>query len=138
MALNAPITEPTASVARARNRYASDGTGGATSGRTVVQLYQRLERDFDEAEAAMAAGQIETAHRALLHAQDIVTALDLALDHQAWDGASDLSRLYRFVRARLVVANVLKDPAPLHACRTVIAPLSAAWRDSWSALAEAQ
>jgi flagellar protein FliS len=138
MPLNTPPADPTASVARARSRYASDGTGGMTSGRTVVQLYQRLERDIDEAEAHLVARQIEGAHLALMHAQEIVSALDLSLDHTVWDGADDLSRLYRFVRERLIAANVAKDPAPLAACRTVIAPLSAAWRESWSSLAGAQ
>jgi flagellar protein FliS len=109
-----------------------------TSGRTVVQLYQRLERDIDEADAHLRDGAIEGAHLALMHAQEIVSALDLALDQRAWDGAADLSRLYRFVRDRLIAANVAKDPAPLAACRTVIAPLSSAWRDSWSSLAEAR
>ena len=138
MALTSPGGDQSASVIRARSRYASDGTGGMTSGRTVVQLYQRLERDIEEAEAHLLAREIEGAHLALMHAQEIVSALDLALDHQAWDGAEDLSRLYRFVRERLIAANVAKDPAPLVDCRTVIAPLSAAWRDSWSLLAEAK
>jgi flagellar protein FliS len=138
MTLTSPSGETSASVIRARSRYASDGTGGMTSGRTVVQLYQRLERDIDDAERHLAAREIEGAHLALMHAQEIVSALDLALDHRAWDGADDLSRLYRFVRERLIAANVAKDAAPLAACRTVIAPLSAAWRESWSTLAEAK
>ncbi len=129
----APTSPSTA--ARARARYASDGTGGTPTGRTVVLLYQRLERDIDEAEAALTSRDVEGAHRTLMHAQEIVMALDLALDHNAWDGAEDLSRLYRFVRDRLIEANVRKDPTPLAGCRAVIGPLSSAWQQSWASTA---
>lgn len=130
------LARPTAGrMAAARNAYASDGRTTASPERLVVLLYQRLVRDLHEAEAAIGRREVETSHGLLVHAQEIIEALDLALDRDAWDGAEGLSSLYTHLHDRLVVANVRKDATIVAECREMVEPLSDAWRDAWGSLA---
>ena len=130
------LARPTAGrMAAARNAYASDGRTTASPERLVVLLYQRLMRDLVEAEAAIERREIESSHHLLLHAQEIIDTLDLALDRDAWDGAEALGSLYTHLHDRLVIANVKKDAAIVAECRGMVEPLSDAWRDAWGSLA---
>ena len=126
---------PVGSVAAARSRYKADGGMTASPERLVVLLYQRLVRDLVEAEGAIERGEIEASHHLLIHAQEIIDALDLALDRDAWDGAQGLGDLYAHLHDRLVDANVAKDARIVVQCRAMIEPLSDAWRDAWGSLA---
>lgn len=111
-----------------RFRAAADAI---TPARLVVLLYERLARDLDDAEAAMATDDRFTVHRSLLHAQEIVAELDGALDATVWDGAPQLSEVYRFLTGRLIMANIRQDRAALADCRSVVAPLLDTWTDAW-------
>jgi flagellar protein FliS len=68
------------------------------------------------------------AHEHLLHAQDLVLALQVNLDVDMWDGARRLSSLYTFLYQELVWANIHKDAAKVAACLELIGPLLDAWR----------
>lgn len=131
--MNTSLARP--SLGAARNRYQSDGGTTASPERLVVLLYQRLVRDLTEAEGAIGANEVEASHRALLHAQEIIDALDLALDRESFDGAKGLGDLYDHLHDRLVHANVRKDAVVVAECREMIEPLSEAWREAWGTLA---
>lgn len=120
MALHSPVD---------RFREASEAM---TPARMVVLLYERLLRDIDDARTDLAAGDRYRAHTALLHAQEIITELDAALDPDVWPEATQLSQLYRYLHARLVEANVEQNPAPLEECRGLVEPLVETWREAWS------
>jgi flagellar secretion chaperone FliS len=92
-------------------------------------LYDRLLLDLQRAETAQLAGDRETAHVNLIHAQDIVTELRNSLDVEAWDGGADLLALYNWLINELSTANITGDAAKIAACRTVtVEPLAEAWR----------
>ena len=116
----------------AKSRYMTDGSGGVTGSRLVVLLYQRLVRDLVSAESAICQGDTEVAHGQLVHAQEIIEALDSALDRDVWDGAERLGALYQFLGGRLVEANVAKDPLVVASCRGLIEPLASAWQEAWT------
>ncbi len=129
------LTKPnTAQVARAQRRYTSDAAAPSKE-RLVVLLYERLLRDLDEAEQALTGGR--SAHGPLTHAQDIVAALEAALDAEAWAGATSMAALYDHLHGQLVEANIRRDAAKVSHCRTVVAPLAEAWRDAWVQLTAA-
>jgi flagellar protein FliS len=117
-------------VTAARARFVADGMATLTGPRLLVALYARLLRDLDDATAALAADDPAMAHTHLVHAQEIVLELTLALDGTAWDAAADLAELYDWVYRRLVHANVTKDAHTIAECRSVLAPLHDAWSDA--------
>src|SRR5690606_16360385 len=107
MALTNPSTSA-GTLARARRHYTTEAAAAPSSERLVVLLYERLLRDLDEAAAALANGT--PAHESLLHAQDIVSALEAALDPDAWAGANGMASLYDHLHRQLIAANLERDP----------------------------
>jgi flagellar secretion chaperone FliS len=116
--------------ARARARFVSDGLAVLTPPRLLIALYERLVRDLCDASAAIRDGNVVPAHDALVHAQDILDELMLALDADAWDGAAHLTTLYEWTHRQLVVANITKDAELVDACLAVVEPLRAAWAEA--------
>ncbi len=117
----------------ALRRYSSDGTSITSNERLVVMLYERLCADITVAAASMRDGRPGDAHGPLINAQEIVEALDSALDLDRWPGGVGLRSLYDYVGSELVKANLSKDPARLDACLGHVEPLRDAWRDAWAA-----
>jgi flagellar protein FliS len=116
--------------ARARARFVNDGLATLSGSSLLLALYRRLERDLEEATEALHARSPAAAHQALVHAQEIVQELALALDTATWPEAAQLRDLYGWVLDELVRANVTKDPSAIDACRQVVAALHAAWADA--------
>lgn len=122
---------------RAAARFSEDGAGSLSQERLLVMLYERLQRDLHTAADAIRAKDRETAHRTLLHAQEIVSELDGALNHEVWDGAGRLSDVYRYLMDRLIVANVTQDAPAVEECLRVVDPLVATWNEAWTSLSSA-
>ena len=116
--------------AAARSRYQNDGNGAMSPGRLLVALYQRLQRDLTVAEQAILDRDIEGAHTNLVHAQEILEGLDLALDRESWSQAEGLSQIYDFVRNELERANVTKNATIVASCRRLIDPLVETWEEA--------
>ena len=119
----------------ALRRYAADGASITSNERLVVMLYERLCADIGVAAAAMREGSPGDAHRPLINAQEIVEALDTALDVDRWPDGVALRALYDYLGAELVRANLSKDPARLDACLRHVEPLRDAWREVWAVTA---
>jgi flagellar protein FliS len=107
-----------------------DSVETASPGRLLVMLYDRLALDLERAEAACANGDVQVAHDALLHAQEILAELHASLDHDAWAPAAGLAHVYEFMIGELCTANIHKDSSRVINVRRVLAPLHSAWRDA--------
>ena len=105
-----------------------------TPSRMLVLLYDRLLRDLDDAEVSIGTGDRYGANIALLHAQEIVSELEHALDPSVWGAAGELSSIYLYVQGRLVRANVAHDLTALAECRDAMDPLRNAWNEAWQQL----
>lgn len=116
----------------ALRRYASDGASITSNERLVVMLYERLCADITVAAASMRDGRPGDAHGPLINAQEIVEALDTALDVDRWPDGVSLRALYDYVGGELVAANLSKDPGRLDACLSHVEPLRDAWREAWA------
>ena len=112
------------------NPFLRDSVETASPGRLLVMLYDRLDLDLGRAERACTDHDVEAAHDALVHAQEIVLELRATLDPEAWPHAEHLDRVYAFLLDELCDANTMKDTRKVAACRRVIAPLHAAWREA--------
>ncbi len=92
--------------------------------RLVVLLFERLVADLGRAKEAAGAANIEQTHNQLVHAQEIVYELRLALDVDAFVGGHELASLYDFLHAQMVEANRTKSPASIEACIAIATPLA--------------
>ncbi len=109
------------------SRYQDDGMATASPRKLLVLLFERLLKDFDQATVAIAAGHIEASHNSLVHAQEIVHELRLALDPEVWEGAEHLIAIYNYVYDLLIEANQTKTVAALDEARRLVEPLNEAW-----------
>ncbi|MCL6547316.1 MAG: flagellar export chaperone FliS [Alicyclobacillus sp.] len=111
------------------NAYRQASVNTASPSRLVVMLYDGLLRFMNQAAEAADQGQIETVHRNLLRAQDIVLELRSSLDHsKAPVLCSNLNDLYAYFYSRLVDANRLKSSEPIRE----ILPMVQSLRDAWA------
>ena len=113
------------------NAYLNDSLATASPAALLVMLYDRLLLDLQRGEDAQRAGDRETAHTNLIHAQDIVRELLASLNVEAWEGGPGLASLYAWLLQELMAANVTGDAARTNACRTsTVEPLADAWRQA--------
>lgn len=99
----------------------------------VVMLFDALLVKIEEGRQAIAAGQIEPAHNALMASQDMLGGLAAVLNPE-WEPTANLRRLYAFARRRIVDANFQKATEPLDE----VAPLLKSLRDTFSKVAEGE
>jgi flagellar protein FliS len=125
------VSLPTATAyGRAATRYADDAVGTASPARLLVLLYDRLVLDLTRGHQAQLDGDRQVAHDNLAHAQDIVAELLSSLDLEVWEGGRELARLYQWLIAELVRANVSGDARRTADCLAVVQPLRDAWADA--------
>ncbi len=122
--------------ARAQAAYASDGLSTTPTTKLLVLLLQRAMRDLDDAKRAISSGEIEAAHRALVHAQDIVHELRLALDPDGFDGGHGLADVYGYLADRLIAANASKRADLVAECELLLEPIASAFVDVAAAVRE--
>lgn len=117
----------------ATNPYQTQSVATATPAQLVTMLYDRAlvatgrvrQQDRDQ------PGAVEAIHRELQRAQDILTELQLALDHeQGGELAGNMHALYDFCLERLVEANLHKDLSLLDAVDTTLRGLRDAWDEA--------
>lgn len=119
-----------------RRRYTNDSVTTASPGQLVVLLYNRLVKDLHLALVGLERRDIEGAHRALRHAQEIVAELSSSLDLEVWPDGDGLLALYDYVQDRLVHANVTKSAALVAEALDLVEPLRDAFTQA-AATAEA-
>ncbi|MGE0879146.1 MAG: flagellar export chaperone FliS [Acidimicrobiia bacterium] len=115
----------------ARATYQQTSLQTMPKGRLLTMLYDRLLRDLHEASAAIEHSQPMKAHNALVHAQDIVTALKTALDTTIWPEGKKLDMLYQYLLEQLLAANLRKDASIVAICVRVVEPLCDAWHQAY-------
>jgi len=123
------------STASLRARYMGDTVATASPQQLLVMLYDRLALDLERAEEALVAGDRETSHGQLLHAQEIVLELRASLQVDVWEGGPRLAALYGWVLSELMKANLKGDVRRVRDCRKVVEPLRDAWREAALSLA---
>ncbi|HVB10548.1 MAG TPA: flagellar export chaperone FliS [Bacillota bacterium] len=89
----------------------------------VLSLIGRAER-------AIARGDPQDAHNALVMAQHVVLALKACLQPEAGELSVHLASLYDYIAGQLGQANVAKDAVRLQSLVQVIAPLRDAWENA--------
>ena len=113
-----------------QNAYLEASVATASPARLLVMLCDRLVVDLTRGLEAQRANNVETAHRELLHAQEIVLELRCSLRTENWEGGPGLASLYDFLHLELVRANVTKDAGITEGCLGLVTDLAATWREA--------
>ena len=117
-----PLTNP-------YQRYQHTAAQTADGGQLLIMSYEAIQRWLGRAETAIDADKIETAHTALISAQEILRNLQLNLNHeQGGEVAANLQKIYGYLISELVWANIDKDKDRICAVRDMVTPLLDAWR----------
>ena len=116
------------SLNNARAAYVGNSVSTASPARLLVMLVERLVLDVERALQAQNDQDWPEAHRNLLHAQEIVVELASSLKPEMITGGKELATLYEFLRTRLVMANVKRDPETTRQALTIAAGVSEMWR----------
>jgi flagellar protein FliS len=114
-----------------RNRFHNDGVAAMTQERLLLALYDRLLLDLDRAVEGIRDGKPVKTHERLVHAQQIVEELHMALDVEAWPDAARLASVYLYALDKLVEANMRKDVALVVEVKQIFEPLGATWHEAY-------
>ncbi len=112
------------------DRYQSDGMSVSSPQKLLLAVFDRLVKDLAEAAAAIDGNDVEVAHRALVHAQDLVHELNLALEPEVWPAATELGSVYQHVLDLLVEANLSKSVELVRECQDLVVPLAETWHEA--------
>ncbi len=110
--------------------YLDASVATASPARLLVMLCDRLVLDLTRGLEAQRTKDLDTAHRELLHAQEIVLELRSSLRVTDWEGGPGLASLYDFLHLELVRANVTKDARVTEGCLGLVTDLAATWREA--------
>ena len=116
--------------------YRQVQTETSSTGELLLLLYDALERNLSLADAALVAGERETAHQPLIRSQEIVLELLASLDLEQGDLPVQLSSLYEYCYQRLMAASLHQDVTMVRDAGRVISQLGEAWRHAVHAAGE--
>lgn len=102
----------------------------ATPGQLVVMLYDGARRFLFQASSALREGDLETSHRRLRRAEDILSELLNTLDHdRGGEVASRLQGIYVFLLAELNRARMQQDADRIDWTHAQLGELREAWAE---------
>lgn len=117
----------------AGHHYAQTEVSTVTPARLVLLMYDAVLAAVEIARTALTSERpdLGVVSQQLTRAQQLVTELEVALDHERGGQiAASLQGLYDYARRRLVDANLSKDPGPLDEVTRIIGDLWEAWASS--------
>lgn len=118
----------------AANPYQAHSVSTASPAQLVLMLFDRALLATARARQAHAdggPGALETINHELQRAQDILTELRFALDHErGGQTAANLEALYEFCIDRLTEANLRKELSRLDAVESTLRGIRDAWDEA--------
>lgn len=102
----------------------------ASQGQLIVMLYDEGLKQLKVAETELNRNppKLDSAHNAIVKAQDVITELMVSLDFdKGGDIAQNLFHLYMYFNQKLVDANLSKDSSGITEVYTLMSELREAW-----------
>ena len=123
----------------AARRYAQAQRETASPERLMVLLFEAALRNMRSGAAALDAGKVPEATRALTKATDIVVELHATLDRSKSPELCDqLAEVYRFVCQRLGAAALSRDARAAREAERSFAPIAEAFAQAVQAIGAAR
>ena len=113
---------------RPQDAYRKQDIMTASAVDLIVMLYDALKKNIILGKRAIAKSDIQTAHKHLVKAQEIVSELINCLDMN-YQISEELLALYEFALRNIEEANVRKDEAPLGPVIEMLDSLREAWKE---------
>ena len=112
------------------NAYQKTGVITADPKRLVLMCYEEAIRNLTIAKAKYISRKYEEKAKALLKAQDIIFALNSALDFEkGGEIASNLHALYNYMTQSLLEADVKRDLKTMDHIIWILVELKSAWEE---------
>lgn len=112
------------------SKYLTQQVMTASPAKLVSMLYDKAISSLKEAEAAIAAGQIEARWKANAKAIEIISHMWSTLDvEKGGEIAQNLDSLFSYMINRLPEVDFRNDPEPARDVIALLEPLRDAWRE---------
>lgn len=112
------------------NAYRQTQVKTASAGRLIVMMYDEVLKQLQNAKNELEADKprLDTAHNAIVKAQDIITELMVSLDFEkGGEIAQNLFNLYMFFNQTLIDSNLSKKSSGIAEVYNLLGDLRTAW-----------
>lgn len=116
-------------IANGYNVYKNNTVNYASKEQLLLMLVEGAVKFCKIGRQAIVDKDIKKAHDALVRTQDIFTELIVSLDTSAGEWAVQLSRVYAFIKERLVEANLRKSLEIVDEILPIIEDINETWKE---------
>lgn len=113
------------------NVYKNNSVNYASKEQLLLMLVDGAVKFCKIARQAMVDKDIKKAHDALVRTQDIFSELMVSLDTTVGDWAVQLFRVYKFIKERLIEANMTKNLDIIDEILPLIEDINETWKEAY-------
>ena len=113
------------------NVYRNNSVNYASREQLLLMLTEGAVKFCKIARQAIVDKDIKKAHDALVRTQDIFTELIVSLDTKVGDWAVQLSRVYTFIKEKLVEANMKKSLEIVDEILPLVEDINETWKEAY-------
>ena len=113
---------------RPQDAYRKQDIMTASSVDLIIMLYDAMKKNIMLGRRSMVRKDVESSHKYLIKAQEIVSELINCLD-MSYQISEELLSIYEFILRNVEEANIHKDDAPLTPVLEIIDSLREAWKE---------
>ncbi len=122
------MTPPTATV----NTYKAVNINTASQGKLILMLFDGAIKRAEEAIRQLEKNNMESVHRNLIRAQEIITELRSSLRIDiGGEIAVNIDRIYEYIHYLLVQGNLKKDPKPIRESIEHMKSMRDTWKEAF-------
>ena len=115
----------------ALNVYKNNSVNYASKEQLLLMLVDGAVKFSKMARQALVEKNISESHKNLVKAQNIFTELMISLDQNAGEWASQMYKVYEFIKTRLFEINIKKDVAMMDELMPVIEDVRNTWHEAY-------
>lgn len=115
----------------ALNVYKNNSVNYASKEQLLLMLVDGAVKFSKMARQALEEKNISESHKNLVKAQNIFTELMISLDQNAGEWASQMYKVYDFIKTRLFEINIKKDVAMMDELMPVIEDVRNTWHEAY-------